>query len=63
MNRQLTTNDNTNGIRFYQKRVFEWVEFYRDAMQLSRQLKSEFPEFGDDYSSIKHQIEFEYSIE
>ena len=28
----ITTNDNSNAIRFYQKRGFEWVGFYKDAM-------------------------------
>ncbi len=55
----ITTNDNANAIRFYQKRGFEWVGFYKDAMEKSRQLKPEIPEFGYDDIPIKHEIEFE----
>ena len=59
----ITTNDNTNAIRFYQKREFEWVGFYKDAIIESRRLKPEIPEYGDDNIPIKHEIEFEYKIE
>ena len=59
----ITTNDNTHAIRFYQKRGFEWVGFYRNAMSESRKLKPEIPEFGDDSIPIKHELEFEYEIE
>jgi GNAT superfamily N-acetyltransferase len=59
----ITTNDNTHAIRFYQKRGFEWVGFYRDAMKESRKLKPEIPELGNDDIPIKHEIEFEYRIE
>jgi N-acetylglutamate synthase-like GNAT family acetyltransferase len=58
----VTTNDNANAIRFYQKRGFEWVGFYKDAMQKSRLLKPEIPEFGFDNIPIKHEIEFEYKL-
>jgi GNAT superfamily N-acetyltransferase len=58
----ITTNDNTNAIRFYQKRGFEWVGFYRNSMDDSRKLKPEIPEFGDDDIPIKHEIEFELRI-
>ncbi len=59
----ITTNDNTNAIRFYQKREFEWVGFYKDAIIESRRLKPEIPEYGDDNIPIKHEVEFEYKIE
>ncbi|KAA3616867.1 MAG: GNAT family N-acetyltransferase [Calditrichaeota bacterium] len=55
----ITTNDNTYAIRFYQKRGFEWVGFYKDSMNESRNLKPEIPEFGVDRIPIKHEIEFE----
>jgi len=55
----ITTNDNTNAIRFYQKRGFEWVGFYKDSMNESRKLKPEIPEFGDNGIPIRHEIEFE----
>jgi N-acetylglutamate synthase-like GNAT family acetyltransferase len=58
----ITTNDNTNAIRFYQKRGFEWVGFYRNAIKESRKLKPEIPEYGNDKIPIKHEIEFEYIL-
>lgn len=58
----ITTNDNTNAIRFYQKRGFEWVGFYKDSMKESRKLKPEIPERGDDDIPIKHEIEFEFRL-
>ena len=59
----ITTNDNSNAIRFYQKRGFEWVGFYKDAMQESRKLKPEIPELGNDNIPIKHEIEFEFNLD
>ena len=59
----ITTNDNTNAIRFYQKRGFEWVGFYKDAMTGSRKIKPEIPELGIDMIPIKHEIEFEYRLD
>jgi len=55
----ITTNDNAKVIRFYQKREFEQVGFYKDSMDNFRKLKPEIPKFGDDDISIKHEIEFE----
>jgi GNAT superfamily N-acetyltransferase len=57
----ITTNDNTNAIRFYQKRGFEWAGFYKNAIMESRKLKPEISEFGIDNIPIKHEIEFELS--
>ncbi|MBN1407651.1 MAG: GNAT family N-acetyltransferase [Calditrichaceae bacterium] len=58
----VTTNDNVNAIRFYQKRGFDWVGFYRDAMIESRKLKSEIPWYGNDGIPIRHEIEFEHRL-
>lgn len=58
----ITTNDNSNAIRFYQKRGFEWVGFYKGAIKESRKLKPEIPELGNDNIPIKHEIEFEYKL-
>ena len=59
----ITTNDNSNAIKFYQKRGFEWVGFYKDAMKEYRRLKPEIPESGNDNIPIKHEIEFECKLE
>ncbi len=58
----ITTNDNTHALRFYQKRGFDWIGFYRNSMDDSRKLKPEIPEFGDDDIPLKHEIEFELRI-
>lgn len=58
----ITTNDNSNAIRFYQKRGFDWVGFYKDSMQGSRKLKPEIPEFGINNIPIRHEIEFELKL-
>lgn len=58
----ITTNDNLNAIRFYQKNGFEWVGFYKDAIKVSRKFKPEIPELGNDNIPIKHEIEFEYRL-
>jgi GNAT superfamily N-acetyltransferase len=58
----ITTNDNVNAIRFYQKRGFDWIGFYRDAINESRKLKSEIPWYGNDGIPIRHEIEFEYRL-
>ena len=57
------TNDNTNAIRFYQKRCFDWVGFHKDAMEVSRELKPEIPLLGNDQIPIKHEIEFDYKLD
>lgn len=58
----ITTNDNTNALRFYQKRGFEWIGFYKDSMIESRKLKPEIHKFGDDGIPVKHEIEFELKL-
>ena len=58
----ITTNDNVNAIRFYQKRGFDWIGFYRDAMIESRKIKSEIPWYGNDGIPIRHEIEFEHRL-
>lgn len=55
----ITSNDNAKAIRFYQKRGFEWIGFYKNSMDESRKLKPEIPELGNDNIPIKHEIEFE----
>jgi ribosomal protein S18 acetylase RimI-like enzyme len=58
----ITTNDNIKAIRFYQKRGFEWIGFYKDSIQESRKLKPEIPEFGFNNLPVKHEIEFEFRL-
>lgn len=58
----ITTNDNINAIRFYQKRGFDMVHLYHNALDISRKLKPEIPLLGDNNIPLKHEIEFEFVI-
>lgn len=58
----ITTNDNMNAIRFYQKRGFDMVHLYYDSVAASRKLKPSIPMVGDFGIPIKHEIEFEMKL-
>jgi GNAT superfamily N-acetyltransferase len=58
----ITTNDNTDAIRIYQRAGWNWVAWHRDAVALSRPLKPELPELGSYGIPILHEIEFEYPL-
>ena len=55
----ITTNDNINAIRFYQKRGFNLVKVHLDAVTRSRILKPEIPLAGQNGIPIDHELEFE----
>ena len=55
----ITTNDNINAMRFYQKRGFDMACLYRNALDSSRKLKPEIPLIGENGIPLKHEIEFE----
>ena len=55
----LTTNDNTNTIRFYQKRGFNMSGLNINAIREERKIKPEIPLIGFDGIPILHEIEFE----
>jgi GNAT superfamily N-acetyltransferase len=54
----ITTNDNLDAIRFYQRRGWDWVAFHRDALAESRRLKPSIPETGFDGIPLRHELEF-----
>ena len=58
----ITTNDNTDAMRLYQRAGWKWVDWHRDAVSLSRKLKPELPETGAHGIAIEHEIEFEYPL-
>lgn len=58
----ITTNDNINAIQFYQKRGFDMVNLYRNALDISRKLKPSIPLLGNFSIPIKHEIEFEMDL-
>ena len=58
----ITTNDNLNAIKFYQKRGFDMTFIYVNAVEAARKIKPSIPEKGDYDIPIRHEIEFEKLI-
>jgi RimJ/RimL family protein N-acetyltransferase len=58
----ITTNDNTDAIRLYQRAGWEWVGWHEHAVTKARELKPELPEHGAHGIPICHEIEFEYPL-
>ena len=55
--RLITTNDNLPALRFYQKRGFDMVHIYRNALEQARKIKPEIPLIGMNGIPLKHEIE------
>ena len=55
----ITSNDNVDAIRMYQRAGWNWVDFRHDAITRARALKPEIPETGNHGIPIRHEIEFE----
>ena len=58
----ITTNDNLDALRFYQKRGFVLVAVHRSAINRSRKLKPEIPEFGAYGIPLRDEIELEMAL-
>jgi GNAT superfamily N-acetyltransferase len=58
----ITTNDNTDAIRLYQRAGWDWVAWHRDGVTKARHLKPELPATGAHGIPIRHEIEFEYPL-
>lgn len=58
----ITTNDNINAIKFYQRRGFDMAHLFRNALDISRKLKPEIPLIGENSIPLRHEIEFELLI-
>ena len=58
----ITTNDNTDAITFYQKLGFEISAFHKNAVDISRKMKSTIPEKGSHGIPIRDEIELEKII-
>ena len=56
----VTTNDNLDALRFWQKRGFELAALHRDAIQETRRLKPQIPLIGAHGIPIRDEIELEY---
>jgi len=55
----ITTNDNLNALRFYQKKGYKLSAFFRNAVEKARQLKPEIPSIGLNGIPIRDEIELE----
>ena len=60
--RLITTNDNLSALRFYQKRGFDPVRIYRNALDQARRIKPEIPLIGLDGIPLMHEIELELEL-
>ncbi len=59
----VTTNDNLEALRFYQKRGFLLVAVHRNALERSRQPKPEIPLVGLHGIPLRDEIELELPLE
>ena len=59
----ITTNDNLNALRFYQKRGFVLVAVHRNALEMSRKLKPEISMIGDHGIPLRDEIELEMTLD
>jgi GNAT superfamily N-acetyltransferase len=57
----ITTNDNMNALRFYQKRGFSLVKINRNAVEFARKLKP-IPLIGADGIPLRDEIELEMML-
>jgi ribosomal protein S18 acetylase RimI-like enzyme len=58
----ITTNDNMQALRFYQKRGFELVAVHRGAVNESRKIKPSIPLTGNDGIPLRDEIELEMNL-
>jgi GNAT superfamily N-acetyltransferase len=58
----ITTNDNLNALRFYQKRGFELVAVHRHAVDEARRIKPEIPLVGANGIPVRDEIELELPL-
>ena len=58
----ITTNDNLSALQFYQKRGFDIIRLYHNAVEESRKIKPQIPLVGANGIPIKHEIELERKL-
>jgi len=58
----ITTNDNLHALGFYQKRGFELVTIYRNAINESRKRKPSIPLIGYNDIPLRDEIELEIKL-
>jgi GNAT superfamily N-acetyltransferase len=59
----ITTNDNTQALRFYQRQGFFLAALYPNAIQQSRKLKPEIPTTDHDGIPIRDELEREMPLQ
>jgi ribosomal protein S18 acetylase RimI-like enzyme len=59
----ITTNDNLDAIRFYQRRGLRLVAFHAGAVDEARALKPEIPAIGNYGIAIHDELEFELALD
>jgi len=58
----VTTNDNTQALRFYQRNGFILTALHQNALEKSRLLKPQIPLIGIDGIPLRDELELEYSL-
>jgi ribosomal protein S18 acetylase RimI-like enzyme len=58
----ITTNDNIDAMRFYQKKGFCLSNIYVNGFEVTRKIKKEVPSLGNYDIPIRDEIEFEMKI-
>ncbi len=58
----VTTNDNVDALRFYQRKGFILYALHKDAIKRSRKLKPTIPQVGMYGIPIRDEIELEYIL-
>jgi ribosomal protein S18 acetylase RimI-like enzyme len=56
----VTTNDNLDALRFYQKRNWTIIAIHKDAVNEARKIKPTIPINGHNDIPLRHEIELEY---
>jgi ribosomal protein S18 acetylase RimI-like enzyme len=59
----ITTNDNVDALRFYQRRGFVLAALHPNAMEAARRLKPEIPLVGDYGIPLRDEIELEMALD
>lgn len=58
----ITTNNNTDALKFYQKRGFVLSAIYTNAIEESRKIKPEIPAIGANNIPIRDELELEIQL-
>ena len=58
----VTTNDNLDALRFYQRRGFRLAALHREALAATRRLKPSLPEVGEYGIPLRDELELEKQL-